>query len=459
MNASTLAMGNAAAAKEADAEAEHGTFDSVSTASAARADAMPARASLARIVLDRFRPHGLGVKDPLYRPVLLSKVVAAVCAFAITVIAAISTQTEFVGWSPEQVTNGAMVLGGEVLLAWASLATLLLRRYMLGRVLLMLFVVAVMVTVSVGLGSNTGVDLIGTVCLIATPFLIFAWKERVAIVLATTLAVAAAFGLKEWQLNFAPLVEVSEREMTLNRYAAFFISIAIAAFIAFLHHSAEAAKDALAAEQERSENLLLNILPPAIADRLKAGPSVIADAHEEVTILFADLVGFTTFSSSRTPEEVVRVLNKIFSAFDELAFRLGVEKIKTIGDGYMAVSGLPVPRPDHAKAAAKMALGMLRLMEDVRRLEGVEIGIRIGLHTGRVVAGVIGRRKFTYDLWGDAVNTASRMESSGAPNRVNVSEATYQILQERFRFTPRGLVAVKGKGEMACYFLDGRKES
>jgi class 3 adenylate cyclase len=209
-------------------------------------------------------------------------------------------------------------------------------------------------------------------------------------------------------------------------------------------------------EREKSERLLRNILPERIADRLKNGESSIADSFQSVTVLFADLSGFTEFSQHCDARHLVGLLDEIFSAFDHLANTHGVEKIKTIGDAYMAVAGLPVPREDHAAAVANMALGMLEAFRNVMTKHGLSLAVRIGIHSGPVVAGVIGRHKFSYDLWGDTVNLASRMESHGAPWRIHVSEPTRSLLGDRFRFADRGEVAVKGKGQVRTFFLLGR---
>jgi class 3 adenylate cyclase len=212
----------------------------------------------------------------------------------------------------------------------------------------------------------------------------------------------------------------------------------------------------LLAERERSERLLRNVLPGPIATRLKQGDEVIADRFPEVTVLFADLVDFTRRSRGTAPEKVVRVLDDLFTAFDGLAERLGLEKIKTIGDAYMVVGGLPEPRPDHAQAVAEMALALRE--EVVHHLDpaGSPLALRIGIDSGPVVAGVIGRRKFSYDLWGDTVNTASRMESTGAAGCIQVTERAYQRLRGCYRFERRGPVQVKGKGVLDTWFLVAR---
>ncbi|NET56507.1 MAG: urea ABC transporter substrate-binding protein [Symploca sp. SIO2E6] len=216
------------------------------------------------------------------------------------------------------------------------------------------------------------------------------------------------------------------------------------------------AEEALRAEQEKSEGLLLNILPKTIAERLKQNQSAIAQQFEEATILFADIVGFTPLASSMSPTELVDLLNQIFSRFDRLTQQYGLEKIKTIGDAYMAVGGLPMPKSDHPQAIAQMALEMQREITRVTWNNSQPFRLRIGINTGPVVAGVIGVTKFIYDLWGDAVNIASRMESQGAPGRIQVTAATYERLKHQFLFEQRGEIEVKGKGKMMTYWLVDR---
>ena len=213
----------------------------------------------------------------------------------------------------------------------------------------------------------------------------------------------------------------------------------------------------LKAERDRSEQLLLNILPSEIAAQLKIDSKPIADHFDEVTILFADIVGFTNMASSVTPLELVERLNRIFSSFDQLTSQYKLEKIKTIGDAYMVVGGLPTARVDHAECVADVALAMQREIARLQMDPDHPIQIRIGINTGAVVAGVIGIHKFIYDLWGDAVNVASRMESSGNPGQIQVTEITYKRLKEKYIFEERGLIDVKGKGSMKTYWLMGKK--
>lgn len=219
----------------------------------------------------------------------------------------------------------------------------------------------------------------------------------------------------------------------------------------------QATNQQLQEEQEKSERLLLNILPEPIADRLKEGRHNIADGFAEATVLFADIVNFTQLSEQLSPIELVSLLNQIFSNFDQLTEKYKLEKIKTIGDAYMVVGGLPDPRTDHAEAIAVMALAMRQTLVAISQRTGYPLNIRIGINTGPVVAGVIGKKKFIYDLWGDTVNTASRMESHGLIGGIQVTQATYDRLKNRFTFQSRGIISVKGKGEMPTYLLTGIK--
>lgn len=217
----------------------------------------------------------------------------------------------------------------------------------------------------------------------------------------------------------------------------------------------------LTIETERSERLLRNVLPEAIAHQLKDGrrDHPLAERFDEATVVFADLVGFTPLSRTMSPDALVAVLDAIFSRFDQLAQRHGLEKIKTIGDAYMAAAGVPERRSDHVAAAAHMALAMRDSWVALRAELGLALDLRIGLHTGPLVAGVIGQSKFAYDLWGDTVNLASRMESHGEPSRIHVTEEVYLVLRDTFAFEPRGLVEIKGRGPLMTHFLLGLRAS
>jgi adenylate cyclase len=223
------------------------------------------------------------------------------------------------------------------------------------------------------------------------------------------------------------------------------------ALLEYFVRSRDRAYGLLAVEQERSERLLLSIFPKPIAERLKVSQGVIAERSEEVSVLFADITGFTPAAERLPPEQVVEILDEIFSAFDELVAEHGLEKIKTIGDGYMAAAGIPTPRSDHAEAAARAALAMRETLPALPAAAG--LSLRVGIDSGPAVAGVIGRSKLGYDLWGDTVNTASRMESHAPPGAIQVTERTRARLGDGFVLEERPGVAVKGKGEMTTYLL------
>lgn len=208
--------------------------------------------------------------------------------------------------------------------------------------------------------------------------------------------------------------------------------------------------------QQESDDLLLAILPSEIAARLKSDRAMIADDHDAASVLFADVVGFTPMSAAMSPPELVSLLNTVFTTFDRFVDELGLEKIKTVGDAYMVASGVPHGRPDHAHAIAELALRM-RDHTEGHPFEGHRISLRIGINSGPVVAGVVGTHKFAYDLWGDVVNTASRMESEGIPGSIQVTPATYELIRDRFVCEARGVVQVKGKGDMRTYLLVSRR--
>ncbi len=212
----------------------------------------------------------------------------------------------------------------------------------------------------------------------------------------------------------------------------------------------------LRVEQKKSKNLLQNVLPKEIAAILKDKNETIAEHYDSVSILFADIVGFTTLSNEMSPTEMVDLLNEVFSRFDALVTKYNLEKIRTIGDNYMVVSGAPRPRPDHAQTLARLALDMRAYVEECQR-NGRRLSFRIGIGSGPVIGGVIGRQKFHYDVWGDAVNMASRMESQGVPGKIQITQETYKLLKDVCICLPRGRVSVKGKGEMATWFLEGIK--
>lgn len=232
------------------------------------------------------------------------------------------------------------------------------------------------------------------------------------------------------------------------------------ALIALAYHFAtvtEEAETKLSGELERSNQLLLNILPPVIAEELKSGKETISNKFDFVTVLFSDIVGFTKMSSQTSAPEIVKMLNYLFSEFDLLAQKYGLEKIKTIGDAYMVAGGLPLTNDYHAYHVANMGLDMLEVIKQYREDTGQDLNLRIGIHTGPVVAGVIGMHKFTYDLWGDTVNLASRMESHGEPGKIQISESTHNFIKDRFELETRGVIDVKGRGTVKTWYVKDRK--
>lgn len=251
----------------------------------------------------------------------------------------------------------------------------------------------------------------------------------------------------------------SKQNISTLEAASFCVAVTLIYFVTYsAYRSLDQAK-------QRIEDLLLNILPPSIAERLsdkdidalEREGATIADNFEEATILFADIVGFTELATTTSAAALVTLLDRVFAEFDKLSEIHGVEKIKTIGDAYMAVSGLPEPDPNHARNVADMALEMIDTVRRLREQSGFPLRIRIGVNTGPVIAGVIGRKKFIYDLWGDAVNTASRMESHGKPDTIQVSASTYEALKHDYEFDSLGQIEIKGKGEMPVWRLKGRR--
>ncbi|TGL09231.1 adenylate/guanylate cyclase domain-containing protein [Leptospira levettii] len=253
--------------------------------------------------------------------------------------------------------------------------------------------------------------------------------------------------------NKGPIIQAPPEFFQLGRLITL-VALCILVYIVtlFNYKTLHKAQDLLELEHQKSESLLLNILPASIADRLKSKNEIIADKSSEATILFADIVDFTVLSQTMEPEKIVSILNEIFSEFDTIVQNHNLEKIKTIGDAYMVASGIPEAREDHCEAVALCALDMLSSIENGITQDSKPFKIRIGIHTGPVVAGVIGKSKFIYDLWGDSVNTASRMESHGTEGKIHVSKEVYQKLKSNFTFETKREIQVKGKGIMETYF-------
>ncbi len=221
-------------------------------------------------------------------------------------------------------------------------------------------------------------------------------------------------------------------------------------------HVLQALMQDLESERLESERLLLNILPDSIAHRLKEIQGPISDEYQNATIMFADIVGFTKLSQQLEANQIVSWLNETYSKFDELTNQFNVEKIRTIGDNYMVAAGVPVPREDHAVVIAELALQMRDYIQALPLIGGQRVNFRIGINSGAVIGGVIGTHKFQYDIWGDAVNLASRMESHGEPGRIQISDTTYQLIKDYFVCEPRGQVKVKGHADLTCWFIEDR---
>jgi class 3 adenylate cyclase len=405
------------------------------------------REAATRRWIDRLASLGVDPADP--DELRLQKVTLTLAAITVSVLAIVWVGTYVALGLP---FSAAIPFAYQVV-SIASLAVFArTRNYRLFRVsqLSLIFVLPFLLQWS--LGGYVASSAVSLWALVGALGALFFYSARDAIPwFVAFLALTALSGLLE------PIVSTNPPLIPIEVRTAFFVlnicGVALTAYL-LLQYAVRARDAALAS----SERLLLNIFPKSIADRLRRDEGRIAEAHADVTVLFADLVDFTPFVERTEPAHVVAVLDEIFSAFDHLAARHGLEKIKTIGDAYMVVAGLPEPRADHAEAMAEMALEM---QADLRRLcgpLGLELSIRVGIDTGPVIAGVIGRHKFIYDLWGDTVNTASRMESSGLPGRIQVTAATYERLRDRYRFEERGDVEVKGKGRLKAYLLLGRRE-
>lgn len=304
------------------------------------------------------------------------------------------------------------------------------------------------------LGKESGVHFF---LLSIIPFVVIVFPDRrdlwfVVFIGATDLL---AFAVTEY-VPFSPPFKVNTVPLDLKLLhiaSTAGMILAVSSVLLMLYNEMVKAKKSLDREHRRSESLLLNILPASIAERLKSSPDSIAHTFPEATVLFADIAGFTEFAATLSPDRIVEILNIYFSAYDELAEKHTVEKIKTIGDAYMVAAGIPEPRSDHAEVLVLMATDMLEVTEKISRELGIDLRIRIGINSGRVTAGVIGKKKFIYDLWGDAVNTASRMESHGIAGRVQVGPLTYRLLKDMYHFEERGEIDIKGKGKMDVYLL------
>jgi class 3 adenylate cyclase len=347
-------------------------------------------------------------------------------------------------------------LGAEIIAGLGQfLAFALARRgrHSAARLLGCALVALVYVDLVVALGVTAGVEL-WSIPMIAIPPLLTLPSERrlligiYALFAATLILAHAALLLGEPRIildpRFAALMRATNLLLTMG-----FVGIMVIFYFVRINR----AEAAISRERERAERLLANILPAAISARLKREERPIADQFDEVSVLFADIVGFSGFAAAHDPATVVNLLNALFYAFDDMVERRGLEKIKTIGDAYMVAAGIPTPRADHAPAIVDLAAEMIAFTDAMRRTRAHDIDLRIGIHSGRVVAGVIGKHKFSYDLWGDTVNMASRLQTTSEPGRIQISSETAQRLGPRFARQLRGAVELKGLGAVETYLL------
>ncbi len=307
-----------------------------------------------------------------------------------------------------------------------------------------------------------GMETMITVHLVFVPFatvLLFSRKERRPFFNYLILVLIAFLVVIAWNLLRGPLFEVPADTFRIFNTVVTFDSMFISLYFAYFFYTQNAEfKDMLATEREKSDRLLLSLFPDSIAGQLRDSNQSIADSFENVTILFADIVGFTRYASHMSPNDLVAMLDEIFSEFDALADKYGVEKIKTIGDSYLAVGGLPLPDENHCQAIADMALEMNQVIKEKYTIK-YNLTLRIGIHTGQAVAGVIGNKKFAYDIWGDCVNIASRFEASGHPEKIHITEDVKKLLGDVYVYEDCGQIAIKGKGMMHSYFLLERNET
>lgn len=290
---------------------------------------------------------------------------------------------------------------------------------------------------------------------------LFSGRRQAALWFAGFLVLVAVVGLLDLGLLGMYRVEVNFLSATL--ITIFFImnitgpAVVVFLLLSYFTRQRDQSRGLLLMEQAKSERLLLNVLPQPIAKRLKEGDETIAECIESASVLFADMAGFTQLSAELGVEEVVKLLNDLHSGFDVIVARHGLEKIRTMGDGYMLAAGVPIPRSDHAHALADAALEMMAFVRECSIPHAPRVHFRMGMNSGTIMAGVIGRAKFIYDVWGDPVNVASRMESHGVPDHIQISERTYDLIRDDFVCEPRGSIVIKGKGAMRTWFLLGRR--
>jgi class 3 adenylate cyclase len=334
----------------------------------------------------------------------------------------------------------------------------LFRKYSIAKVYMLFSAVLNVVIASALLGHELNFHLY-LLAVITVSYLIFDSEEKPYQIISVCFTTLSFVSIVIWNQFYNRLIVLPHDFIPLSRFnneIGLLLLISGLNFVILINY--RKSESQLEEEKKKSENLLYNILPISIAKQLREKDGVIAEGFSETTILFADIVGFTMLSERLEPAKVVNLLNEIFSIFDQLIEKSQLEKIKTIGDAYMVVSGVPQPNNNHASTVADLALEMRDSMKKWNQENQQSLELRIGINSGHIVAGVIGLKKFVYDVWGDAVNTASRMESHGIPGQIQVSNSTYEYLKDQYVFEDRGKIEIKGKGKMQTYLLIGKRK-
>ncbi|MBV6493661.1 MAG: Adenylate cyclase [Turneriella sp.] len=329
-----------------------------------------------------------------------------------------------------------------------------LKVYTLAKLLFFITALVQLFIICVFFGQATGLDQFFYAAFIGV-FFVMDRHQKILIIPALVVIVAEYILLHLIYAHFAPVIKVEPETATIIHHltsVAVFLLLGLQCL--FFYWGNLRAEENLEEARRQSDRLLLNILPEPIADELKEKGTVEPVEHDSVTVVFTDFVGFTSSSEFRNPVDLLKDLDDCFSAFDAIIEKHGLEKLKTIGDAYMFAGGVPTDLVDNATRCVAAAIEIIAYVKKRREENNRFWQIRVGIHTGHLIAGVIGRKKFIYDVWGDTVNTASRLESSGEPGRINISHATYDLVKEKFRCTPRGEIPVKGKGPLAMYFVD-----
>jgi adenylate cyclase len=402
-----------------------------------------------------YRISHLGV-DKMARPSEVRFVVLVNTLAVVVSLFELSYVPLFISYLP----GTQILLYLQVSIGILNLFTLLLNYYgyfLIARIYFGLLSIVVLNAMSLFLGSEFLVHFFLLESIVVA-FFIYPAREKRLMYSVVLLYVLSFIGLEVWFASHAPVLKVEHNFFIIGKYSVIggliFLIVAISFYSYSIINSSEAL---LEEERQKSEDLLLNILPEVIAKRLKTCPELIADDFQEATVLFADICNFSGMTNTMSADELVNMLDEVFSEFDSIADRHALEKIKTIGDEYMVAGGIPVPRADHCEAVANMALEMQNVVHNTLSKKYDGLKLRIGIHSGPVVAGVIGKKKFSYDLWGDSVNTASRMELHCIEDKIQVTQEVYERLRDQYQLEYRGNIEIKGKDKISTYFLISRK--